>query len=118
MPQSLSKVYVYITFGTKNRRNTIDKEIQERLFEYLGGICKVLEYNPIRVGGYIDHIHILCLLSRKIMQAKLLEEIKKESSKWIKSIDDKYRDFYWQNGYGIFSVNPTEIEIVENYIQN
>ncbi|MDR0860606.1 MAG: hypothetical protein LBO09_06640 [Candidatus Peribacteria bacterium] len=29
-------------------------------------------------------MHILCLLSRKISQMKLIEELKKQSSKWMK----------------------------------
>ncbi len=118
MPQSLSKVYVHITFSTKNRVPMIDQEIQSRLFEYLGGICKGLECNPIQIGGYANHIHILCLLSKKITQIKLLEEVKKNSSKWIKTIDEKYKNFYWQDGYGIFSVNPSEISGVVDYIKN
>lgn len=118
MPQSLSKVYVHITFSTKYRRNLIDDEIEEELFNYLGGICKALECYPIQVGGYKNHIHIACMLSRKITQAKLLEELKKCSSKWIKTKDNKYAKFYWQDGYGIFSVNPYEIDILVNYIKN
>ncbi len=118
MPQSLSKVYTHITFSTKNRVNLIDDDIQGRLFEYLGGICKGLQCNPVKVGGHYDHIHVLCTLSRNITQAKLLEELKKESSKWIKTIDEKYSGFYWQRGYGIFSVNPAETDVVVNYIKN
>ena len=49
---------------------------------------------------------------------KLLEELKKQSSKWIKSKGDSYSNFYWQDGYGVFSVNPTEIDTVINYISN
>jgi REP element-mobilizing transposase RayT len=118
MAQSLSKVYVHITFSTKNRQNLIDDSIKSSLFEYLGGICKGLECNPIQVGGYLNHVHILCLLSRKITQMKLLEEVKKQSSKWVKTKGDDYANFYWQNGYGIFSVNPSEIDVVINYIKN
>ncbi|RLD68761.1 MAG: IS200/IS605 family transposase [Bacteroidetes bacterium] len=118
MPQSLSKVYVHITFSTKNRQNLIDDDIKNKLFEYLGGICKKLECNPVKVGGYQNHIHILCILSKKITQIKLLEEVKKSSSKWIKTQSTKYSNFYWQDGYGIFSVNPYEIDIVEKYIEN
>jgi len=118
MPQSLSLVYTHIIFSTKNRVKLIDETIQNRVFEYLGGICKGLECNPVQVGGYLDHVHILCTLSRKIAQAKLLEEIKKEASKWIKTIDSKYQNFYWQNGYGIFSVNPTKVDKVVDYIRN
>jgi REP element-mobilizing transposase RayT len=118
MPQSLSKVYVHITFSTKYRHPLIDTEIEEELWAYLGGICKTLECNPVRVGGYNNHVHICCLLSKKITQMKLLEEIKKESSKWIKTKGKKYENFYWQDGYGIFSVNPSQIEIVTKYIKN
>lgn len=118
MPQSLSKVYVHITFSTKNHQNLIDDDIQDSLFEYLGGICKGLECNPVRIGGYKNHVHVLCLLSRKIAQMKLLEELKKSSSKWIKTKGEKYSNFYWQDGYGIFSVNPTQVDVVTRYIEN
>lgn len=118
MPQSLSKVYVHITFSTKCRKNLIDQAIETHLYDYLGGVCKALECNPVRVGGHKNHVHILCILSRKITQIKFLEELKKRSSKWIKSQDKKYSNFYWQDGYGIFSVNPSETEVVVNYILN
>ena len=84
MPQSLSKVYVHIIFSTKNRQDLIDDSIESSLYEYLGGICKGLECNPVKVGGHKNHVHVLCLLSRKVAQMKLLEEIKKQSSKKYK----------------------------------
>jgi len=118
MSQSLSKVYVHITFSTKDRQHLIDENIKESLFQYLGGICKGLECNPVQVGGHTDHVHILCLLSRKIAQMDLLEELKKQSSKWIKTQGIAYSNFYWQDGYGIFSVNPTQVNIVVEYIKN
>jgi putative transposase len=118
MAQSLSKVYVHITFSTKDRHHLIDENIKESLFQYLGGVCKGLECYPVQVGGYTDHVHILCLLSRKIAQMDLLEEIKKQSSKWIKTQGMAYSNFYWQDGYGIFSVNPTQVNVVVEYIKN
>ncbi len=118
MSQSLSKVYVHITFSTKNRYPFIDREIERRLWDYIGGICKTMECNPVRVGGHNDHIHICCLLSKKVTQVKLLEEIKKESSKWIKTKGRQYEKFYWQDGYSIFSVNPSELEKVVEYMVN
>lgn len=118
MGQSLNKVYTHIVFSTKYRQDLIDDNIAPELFNYLGGVCKALECNPIQVGGHLDHVHILCQLSRKVTIADLLEEIKKRSSKWIKTQGEAYAGFYWQNGYGIFSVNPSEIEIVVNYIKN
>lgn len=118
MPQSLSKVYVHITFSTKHRQNLIDQEVEKRLFEYIGGVCKNLECFLVKVGGHKNHIHILCTLSKKITQIALLEEVKKQSSKWIKSVSPKYKNFFWQDGYGIFSVNPSEVDLVQEYIIN
>jgi putative transposase len=118
MSQSLSKVYVHITFSTKNHQPFIDVVIKASLFEYIGGICKGMDCNPVMVGGHHDHIQILCLLSRKVPQMKLMEEIKKQSSKWIKTKGQNYSDFYWQDRYGVFSVNPSEIDVVVAYINN
>jgi REP element-mobilizing transposase RayT len=116
MPQSLVRNYIHITFSTKHRQRLIDEVIKEELFKYMGGICKNLECYPIMVGGYKDHVHILCLLSRKIALMKLIEEVKSHSSKWIKTKGEKYKNFYWQNGYGGFSVAPSQVDIVKDYI--
>jgi len=116
MPQSLSKVYVHIIFSTKHRKNLIDDNIEASLHDYLGGVCKGLGCNPVRIGGYKDHVHVLCLLSRKVTQMKLVEELKKQSSKWIKTKANAYSNFYWQDGYGIFSINYTETGKVIDYI--
>ncbi|MGC4128263.1 MAG: IS200/IS605 family transposase [Bergeyella sp.] len=118
MGQSLNKIYVHLVFSTKHREPLITDSIKEELFNYLGGICKNLECNPIKVGGYKDHVHILCLLSKKIALMNLLEKVKSNSSKWIKTKGKEFENFYWQDGYGAFSVNPTEIEIVKKYIEN
>lgn len=118
MPQSLVYNYMHITFSTKDRHPFIDKNISAELFGYLGGICKNKGCNPIIIGGHKDHVHILCLLSQKIALMNLIEQFKSHSSKWIKTKGKQYQNFYWQRGYGGFSVNPTEIETVKNYIRN
>ena len=97
MGQSLVKNYVHIVFSTKHREPLISVAHEKELHSYLGGICKALECNPIRVGGYTDHIHILCLLSKKMALVKLIEEVKGHSSKWMKTRDESLKNFYWQN---------------------
>lgn len=118
MGQSLVKNYLHIVFSTKYRQALITEAIESELHAYLGGICKNLECHPIIVGGYVDHIHILCLLSKKIALMKLLEELKSHSSKWIKTKGETFSNFYWQDGYGAFSVNPSEVDTVIRYIAN
>ena len=118
MGQSLVKNYIHIVFGTKHRQPIILPQYEYELHSYLGGVCKNLDCQPIKVGGYTDHIHILCMLSKKIALMKLLEEVKSHSSKWMKTKDELLKNFYWQDGYGAFSVNPSEIDTVIAYIAN
>lgn len=118
MGQSLVKNYLHIVFSTKNRKPLIDEDIENELYSYLAGICNKLECYPIKVGGYTNHVHVLCNLSKKMALVKLMEELKSHSSKLIKTKGDKYSNFYWQDGYGAFSVNPREVEVVVKYIEN
>lgn len=117
MGQSLVKNCIHITYSTKYRQPLITDQIELELFSYLGGICNKLECQTITVGGYRDHVHILCFLSKKISLMKLMEEVKGHSSKWVKSKGKEYTDFYWQNGYGAFSVNSRDIDLVISYIK-
>jgi putative transposase len=105
-------------FSTKYRQPLIQQSVESELYSYLGGICNKLGCQVIKVGGFTDHIHILCLLSKKTTLVKLLEELKSHSSKWIKTKGEAYSNFYWQGGYGAFSVNPSDVETVINYSAN
>lgn len=118
MAQSLSKVYIHIVFSTKNRIPFIDDEIKAELWKYLWGICKQLECLPVQIWWMEDHIHILCTLSRKISQMQLVKELKAISSQWIKWKNDDYGWFYWQEWYGIFSVDEKNVEVIKSYIIN
>ncbi|MCK9212381.1 MAG: IS200/IS605 family transposase [Ignavibacteriaceae bacterium] len=118
MGQSLVKNYIHIIFSTKQRVPLIHQPVEEELYCYIGGICKEMECHPIKIGGYTDHIHIICMLSKKVALMNLLEEVKSHSSKWMKTKDTILKNFYWQNGYGAFSVNPSEIDKVIAYIEN
>ena len=118
MGQSLVQNYIHIVFSTKYRQPLIKPDVESELHAYLGGICNQLECQSIKIGGYTDHIHILCKLSKKIALMKLVEEVKSHSSKWVKTKGEDYSHFYWQNGYGAFSVNPSQVETVIAYIAN
>lgn len=118
MGQSLVKNYVHIVFSTKYREPMIVAPFEKELHAYIGGICKELECPVLIVGGYTDHIHILCMLSRKIALMTLVQKIKANSSKWMKTKDERLMNFFWQDGYGAFSVNPAEVDVVVRYIEN
>ncbi|MEX1138077.1 MAG: IS200/IS605 family transposase [Bacteroidota bacterium] len=119
MPQSLAKLYVHIVFSTKERFPFLqDKDIQEEMHAYLGGICRNQNSPALVVGGVTDHVHILSRLARVISVADLLKELKIQSSKWIKTKGGFLTKFRWQNGYGAFSVGQRELETVISYIRS
>lgn len=121
MPQSLNKVILHMVFSTKDRRPLIDADIRPRLHAYMSEILRDIESpqsQAYRVGGVADHVHIAATLPRTVTIAKLFEIVKKESSSWIKRHGAKYQDFYWQNGYGNFSVGPSQLDQLIQYIDN
>ena len=119
MPQSLAKVLVHIIFSTKSRFPFLSNTaVCKEMHTYLGGTCNNLDSPVIIVGGVSEHVHILCRLSRNITIAKLIGDMKRESSKWIKTKGGILTKFSWQNGYGIFSVSESKVEQVRQYISN
>ena len=119
MPQSLAQVIIHIVFSTKNRDPFLsDDDIRKEMHSYLGGTCNNLDCPVIVIGGVSDHVHIILKFSRNISIAKLVGEIKRSSSKWIKTKGGMLTKFSWQNGYGVFSVGRSEIERVKSYILN
>ncbi len=117
MPQSLSAVYIHLTFSTKNRRPFLrDKPTRDSLHAYLGGISKQLDCPPILIGGVEDHVHLLCRFGRTITQAKWVKELKRISNGWLKEQGRGYGDFEWQGGYADFSVSQSNLDNVKAYI--
>ncbi len=117
MPQSLSKVIIHIVFSTKNREPWLDRDVRPRMHVYLATICREFRAELVPVGGTADHVHIVTTLPRTVTQAELGEPIKKASSKWIKSLDARYRGFFWQRGYSAFSVSPSQLDAVLQYVE-
>ena len=118
MPQSLSKMYMHLVFSTRYQENLIDSEIEKELYAYMGKVIKECDSIPIIINGIENHIHILFLLSRKHPICDIVEQVKKNSSKWIKTKGNKYKSFFWQRGYGSFSVSPPLVNVVQAYIIN
>jgi REP element-mobilizing transposase RayT len=104
--------------------NSIDlpKSILPKLHAYIATTCNNHNSPAIIVNGTHDHVHILCHLSKNISISKLLEEIKTDSSKWIKTLANDFgytlNNFSWQKGYGAFSVSASQVEIATQYIHD
>ena len=116
MPQSLAQIYVHIIFSTKGRYPLIHEGIEPGLFAYMGDTLKRCGGVPFLINGTADHVHLLSSLPRTMALSKYIEEIKRNSSRWIKTKDSQYEKFAWQGGYGAFSVSRSRKDSVVRYI--
>ncbi len=118
MSQSISCIFLHTVFSTKYRKNLILPQVENELYAYMGSIIKSNGGIPININGMPDHIHILSTLPKTMAVSKYVENIKRISSKWMKTKGPEFQNFRWQNGYATFSVSPSVKNIVFRYISN
>src|SRR5215475_4110566 len=117
MAQSLSRLWTHLIFSTKNRFPFLkEPKIKNDMHAYLANVLRSHDCETLIVGGTGDHMHALFDLSRKYSIATIVKETK-PSSAWIKEISPSCRKFYWQNGYGPFSVSQSHLDRVCRYIE-
>lgn len=119
MSQSLAQIYLHLVFSTKLREPFLqDKTLRDQTHAYLAGACKNLDSPSLIVGGFTDHVHILCRQSQNLAIKTLVGELKRESSKWLMTQGPHLSRFYWQAGYGAFSISPSHVPGLIEYIKN
>lgn len=117
MPQSLSSILIHLIFSTKSREPLLTPEIEAEIYPYMASIFKAMKSPALIINGTSDHIHTLFSLARVVTIADLVEEVKTESSKWIKTKGREFRNFHWQSGYGAFSIGQSQVPTVRRYIK-
>lgn len=118
MPSTYTNLLYHIIFSTKQRTPLINKDFQEELYCYIGGIIRAEGGTQLEIGGTSDHIHILAKFKPAISISDMLEKIKANSSKWVNDHKMKLRKFGWQEGYAAFTVSESQVPAVREYIQN
>lgn len=116
MGQSLAQTYIHLTFGTKGRQPFIQPQYQSQLHAYIADTLQSFESPAILVNSVEDHIHILFRQSKNFALADIVEDVKKRSSRWYKTLHGSEGEFRWQIGYGAFSVSSSKLETVRHYI--
>ena len=111
MPQSLANVIIHLVFSTKDRRAFFDPDIRAELHAYLAAVARNAGCDGSRVGGTADHVHLLFILPATQSLAATVQKLKGSSSHWMG------KDFSWQEGYGAFSVSPSQVAVVKTYIR-
>ena len=107
MSQSLAKILIHLIFSTKSREPVLHDDIRPEVHKYLAAILKEVDSPAILINSVEDHVHILFSHSKNHALIRIVEELKKNSSKWIKTKSGQCAGFHWQNGYGAFSVSQS-----------
>jgi putative transposase len=110
MPQSLSQLYVHPIFSTKHREPMSLSPLRGDLHAYLAAVLNNQDSPALKVGGMSDHLHALFRFSKNIALAKIVEEVKTGSSKWVKTQGRGLANFHWQSDYGAFSVSAADVQ--------
>src|SRR5580658_9305351 len=112
MAHTYASNFIHCIFSTKDRRSLIPAARTAELYAYLGGIAHGEGFLLIAAGGTSNHIHLLFVLPAPCSLAHAVQKLKGSSSRWMG------RGFSWQEGYGAFSVSPSQVPVVTRYIQN
>jgi putative transposase len=118
MPQSLARNLVHLIFSTKNREPVLTDAICVPLCTYASAVLRELDCHVIAISAWRDHVHILFTLSKNHSLARVVMEVKRATSKWIKTQGRGFAKFHWQSGYGAFSIGQSGVEEVRAYIAN
>ncbi|MEX2381236.1 MAG: IS200/IS605 family transposase [Opitutales bacterium] len=116
MPQSLARLHIHLIFSTKNRNRCLTDNIRPSLHAYMSTVLQNLGCPAVLVNSVEDHVHILFELARTVAVSEAVEDVKKSSSKWLKTQATTFAQFAWQAGYGAFAVSESNVETVRLYI--
>jgi putative transposase len=118
MANTYSSLFYHIVFSTKHRKTLIHRDIEERVWQYLGGIARKHNMTALQIGGIETHVHALTMAKPTMAPSQIAQHLKGESSKWIHSEFENMSTFAWQDGYGAFSVSKSKVPDVIEYIKN
>jgi putative transposase len=115
MPSTHLSLHYHVVFSTKDRVPIIGDVWKGRLHSYLGGVVRNVDGVAEAIGGVADHVHLLIGLRAKASLADVVRDVKAVSSRWVHE-EIGERIFSWQEGYGAFTVSPSQRDVVRGYI--
>jgi REP element-mobilizing transposase RayT len=118
MANTYTQLHIQFVFAVKYRAALIQKEWKARLHRYVTGIFRQNEHKMLQVNSMPDHIHIFIGMRPHQSVSSLVQNVKLESSKWIKENQFCRSPSAWQQGFGAFSYSKSQVPAVIRCIQN
>ena len=110
------RLFYHFVWTTKNREPLITPELEPVLYRWLFKEAKDLYCPFCYIGGVADHVHVLAAVRPSVSPSDFMKQLKGSSSRFI-SLECRI-PFYWQDGFGVFSVSEHDIEGIKAYVLN
>jgi REP element-mobilizing transposase RayT len=114
---SFTSLFYHVVFSTKDRRPSLGRESLTRTCQYIGGIARELKGLLLIGDGMPDHVHLATEIPPTARISDFIGKLKSNSSGWIHETFPDLRDFGWQDGYSAFTVSPSVLPRVKEYIR-
>ena len=118
MADTFSQIYLQFVFAVKHRQNLISKQHKEELHKYITALVQHRKAKMLAIHCMPDHLHLFVGFKPNVLISDFVKEIKVESGEFINNKNWMKGQFYWQEGFGVFSYSHSHLDSVVKYILN
>ncbi|MBI2968489.1 MAG: IS200/IS605 family transposase [Bacteroidetes bacterium] len=118
MANTYTQIHIQSIFAVQNRLCLIQNHWRDELYKYITGIVQGHNHKMLAINGISSHIHLFFGFRPTQSLSGLMQDVKEYSSKWINQRKLIRGRFSWQEGYGAFSYNKSEVPTIINYVRN
>jgi putative transposase len=115
--QVIDHVLLHVIFSTKSQRAVLNEELRTKIRDSLADELSHSENIRVALAVLADHVHVAVYLSRKMTVNKLVERLKKTTTRCVRSAGAPFENFAWQQGFAAFSVGLTDRDALIRYIE-
>ena len=109
-------LFVHIIWSVKQQQALLARPIRKILFTNIQKRAEEKGIKILVINGVEDHVHCLLQLHPAQNLLQVVNSVKNESSQWLNENKLLQTDFEWEDGYAAYSVNPSGINQVMDYI--
>ncbi len=118
MRQSKIEIYLHFVWATYRRVPLLEPEIERKVHRFLHQETARLGADVLALNGMPDHVHLLVKMPSTLAPALLMKQIKALSAQFAHDHLPVEPGYFWQSGYAVLSVTPSQRGKVVEYIKH
>ncbi len=116
--QTRSFLFIHVIWTTSERAAVLKKPVRTILFAYLQKSSEEKGIKILALNGVDDHVHVLLQLQPAQNLAQVVKSLKTDAAGWIVTTNLLGSSFEWQNNYAAYTVSPSGLKQVIEFIGN